>query len=254
MAPTAENRRAYAILAVTKSQGKLPKPPPGLKLNRTPGFPLEDLGALFGHILNTLGPDLVALPPTASTEELSGGSKRARSPTSDEGGSNKRGPGAGGKKPGPGKGENGDETGVAVGKRSPMEVDAKGGGGAGEELDKVKGNSESGSVAERKKTEPQPDPVDHVQEGLVTARKSFYRVMGVWEGAAMEGKRGLEQRVVARLGRMLAEAEAEAAARLGTKAAESEVMTKPCIHSSLCRRVRPAIYLFPSRCGTNGES
>ena len=49
-------------------------------------------------------------------------------------------------------------------------------------------------------------------------------MLRLWEGVAMEGNRGLHQRVVARLGRMLAEAEAEAVAAAGeAEPPESEV-------------------------------
>lgn len=80
--------------------------------------------------------------------------------------------------------------------------------------------AKSGAKAEAK-PEPTPPP-DPVQEGLEASKKAFSRVLGVWEGVAMEGKRGLHQRVVARLGRILAEAEAAALAR-GVEASKSEV-------------------------------
>lgn len=212
---TAENRRDLAALASSVSLGKMPKPPPGYKQNRTKGFPLADLDALFGHVLNALGPELATAknqpPPEgggASAEEAVG-NKRARGPAGDEGGGKRRsGDDANGKVEGGGSSEQG---------RSPMEVDTVGGKDA-----KVKKESAGAVLKAEGAPKPGPPASEPVQEGLQTSKKAFSRVLGVWEGVAMEGKRGLHQRVVARLGRILVEAEAAALAQ-GIKASESEV-------------------------------
>ncbi|CAM9774110.1 unnamed protein product, partial [Hapterophycus canaliculatus] len=84
MALTAENRRDLAALACSASRGKMPKPPPGYKHNRTKDFPLADLDTLFGHVLNAVGPELATArnnpPPecSAADEAPAVGSKRAR--------------------------------------------------------------------------------------------------------------------------------------------------------------------------------
>lgn len=199
----------------------MPKPPPGYKQNRTKGFPLAHLDALFGHVLNALGPELATAknqPPPEGGGASGGeavGSKRARGPAGDDGGGKRRsGDDANGKVE---SGGSSSEQG-----RSPMEVDAVGGKDA-----KVKKEG-AGTVPKAEgapKPEPPPDPV---QEGLHTSKRAFSRVLGVWEGVAMEGKRGLHQRVVARLGRILVEAEAAAVAQ-GIKASESEV-TSPNLY------------------------
>lgn len=236
---SAEDRRTYADLAVRTSQGNLPKPPPGYKLKRTKGFPLESLDLLFGHVLNALGPELAtaipAVPAAAATGEGSGdtggssGSKRARSPGVDESGSNKRGLGNDGKRIG------GDTGGSAGSKRarSPgveesgsnkrgLGNDGKrtGGntGGSGSSSGGARGGEADGDGDASGKQSPMEVVDDgrmRRKEGLESARKAFSRVLGTWEGAAAEGKRGLHQRVVARLGRMLTEADAaeEAEAR-----------------------------------------
>lgn len=215
LALTAENRRDLAALASSASLGKMPKPPPGYKQNRTKGFPLADLDVLFGHVLNALGPELAttknSLPPEggSSKGEEAVGSKRARGPAGDEGGGKRRS----------GDDANGRvETGGSSSEqeRSPMEVDAV--GGKDIKLKKTR----AGAVV-KAGVEPKPVPSSGpLQEGLQTSKKAFSRVLGVWEGVAMEGKRGLHQRVVARLGRILVEAEAAALAQ-GVKASESEV-------------------------------
>lgn len=214
---TAENLDAFADLAATSSLGKMPKPPPGYKQNRTKGFPLPDLEMLFGHVLNALGPDVAtirneATPTDASGEKraaaggASAGSKRARSPAGDEGGGKRRSGDAGGTVK-----SNGD-----IKTSRAMEVDAA--GGEGKRTRRIAGEGVTSEL------EPQSEPTDSVEEGLETGKKAFLRVLGVWEGVATEGKRGLHQRVVARLGRMLAEAEATALAQ-GKKVSESEVKT-----------------------------
>lgn len=202
----------------------MPKPPPGYKQNRTKGFPLEDLDTLFGHVLNALGPDLAA---ARNRETLTGagrengkasaggsaGSKRARSQGGDEGGGKRR---SGDLKDGPAKKSGADRKGSVEG-RSPMEVDAGSGEGKA-------GGSPSG-VEARSDLDPGPPPSDPAQEGLEAAKKAFSRVLGVWDGVAMEGKRALHHAVVARVGRMLAQAEAAAAAR--GKVSESQVGNAP---------------------------
>lgn len=247
LALTPENRRAYANLAVSASQGNIPKPPPGYKLNRTKGFPLESLDMLFGHVLNALGPEIATASPPPATDKgddagASAGSKRARSPGPDEGSGSKRGLGNDGRRTIATGGDKGDSStgsnsgskargsGGGVGRRSPMEV--YGDRGAGE--------NSKGGVKNEKKAEPEP-VVDHVQEGLDSARKAFSRVLRLWEGVAAEGKRGLHQRVVARLGRMLAEAEAAAAARRRGKKesrleseSPTESMASICANKCLC--------------------
>lgn len=216
MALTAENRRELATLASSSSLGKMPKPPPGYKQNRTKGFPLADLDALFGHVLNALGPELATtknqLPPESSSanKEEAVGTKRARGSAGDGGGGKRRSGDAVN-----GRVESGGASSLGQGS-SPMEVDAA--GGKDVKLRKTK----SGAVV-KTEVEPKPgQPSDPVQEGLQTSKKAFSRVLGVWEGVAMEGKRGLHQRVVARLGRILVEAEAAALAQ-GTKTSRSEV-------------------------------
>lgn len=235
---TAEDRCTYANLAVRTSQGNIPKPPPGYKLKRTKGFPLESLDMLFGHVLNALGPELAtaipALPAAAAGEDGgetggSSGSKRARSPGVDESGSNKRGLGNDGKRTG------GDTGGSAGSKRARSPgVEESGGNKRGLGNDgKRTGSNTSGSGSSSSGTQggeadgdgdasgrrPPMEVVDdgriRRKEGLESARKAFSRVLGMWEGVATEGKRGLHQRVVARLGRMLTEADAaeEAEAR-----------------------------------------
>lgn len=207
---TPENLRAFADSAIKASQGNVPKPPPGYKLNRTEGFPLPDLEMLFGHVLNALGPALVALP--SSSNEIadaavrsSAGIKRVRSPRPGEGVKSKRRLGNNGKRtttPDQNEGENAEG-----GRNSPTDIAGKKAGG------NTQGKGGSTTKLSREQ-EPKPDIVgDHAQEGLVSARKAFSRVLGLWEGAAAEGKRGLHQRVIARLGRMLAEAEAAAVKR-----------------------------------------
>ena len=215
LALTKENRRELAALASSTSLGKMPKPPPGYKQNRTKGFPLADFDTLFGHVLNALGPEIATAknqPPPESGDADRGeavGSKRARSPVADEGGG-KRSNANGSSKSGGGSSEHG---------RSPMDVDSVGGSKDSKPKTKQPGGAAAKSEA---KPEPAP-PSDPVQEGLQASKKAFSRVLGVWEGVAMEGKRGLHQRVVARLGRILAEAEAAAALAQGTEASKSEV-------------------------------
>lgn len=216
MALTVENRRDLAALASSASLGKMPKPPPGYKQSRTKGFPLPDLDTLFGHVLNALGPELATAKnrPPSEGGGANGGesvlSKRARDPSADEGGGKRRcGVNANGAKSDGASSEQG---------RSPMDMGAAGGKG-----DATAKNSEPGAAASAE-VEPEPagPPSDPLQEGLDVSKKAFSRVLGVWEGVAMEGKRGLHQRVVARLGRILAEAEAAALAQ-EVKASESEV-------------------------------
>lgn len=218
MALTSENRRDLAALASSASLGKMPKPPPGYKQNRTKGFPLPDLDTLFGHVLSALGPEIATAknqaPPEGSGANGGGsgsvGSKRARDPAADEGGGKRR-PGDdanGGVKSGGAPSEQG---------RSPMEVENAG----GKDYSKAKKSKPGAAASSEAEPESRP-PSDPVQEGLEVSKKAFSRVLGVWEGVAMEGKRGLHQRVVARLGRILAEAEAAALAQ-EFKASESEV-------------------------------
>lgn len=220
MALTVENRRDLAALASSSSLRKMPKPPPGYKQARTKGFPLPDLDALFGHVLNALGPEIATAknqPPSEGSGASGGGSvgsKRARDQAADEGGGKRR------------SGDNGNEQCNGGMKsdgassehgRSPMEVDTAGGKGDSKSKESKPGAAASSEV------EPEPGPPsDPVQEGLEVSKKAFSRVLGLSEGVAMEGKRGLHQRVVARLGRILAEAEAAAIAQ-ESKASESEV-------------------------------
>lgn len=194
----------------------MPKPPPGYKHNRTKGFPLADLDTLFGHVLNTLGPELATAknsPPAernAAGEGQVVGSKRAREAVGD---------GSRGKRR---SGENANASakgGVALSEQgaSSMEVDA------GADQTGPGSQKKLAGVAVKSEAKPETEPVsDPVQEGLDASKKAFSRLLGVWEGVAMEGKRELHQKVVARLGRMLAEAEATALAQ-GIKASETEV-------------------------------
>ncbi|CBJ30708.1 conserved unknown protein [Ectocarpus siliculosus] len=245
---TARNRRDVAELATSSaSKGKMPHPPPpGYKQNRTKGFPLGDLDTLLGHVLNALGPELATAknrPPPEDSGGSSGaeavGSKRARGSTSgDEGG---------------GKRRSGDGSARAVSApepvRSTMEVDTVDKGGGAKQPQKVLGGAggkrEEARAAPRAAAPPAATPPaatapaatapaaaapaaaaapsDPGREGLETSKKAFRRVLGVWEGVAMEGKRGLHQGVVARLGRMLAESEATALAK-GAKTSESEMV------------------------------
>lgn len=215
MALTAENRRELAALACSASSGKMPKPPPGYKDNRTKGFPLADMDSLFGHVLNALGPELATArndPPPESSAAGEGqavGSKRARESAGDERGGKRRS----------GENANGSAKSEVVSSeqgRSSMDVD-EGAGQTTLQSKKLTG------AAVKSEVEAKPEPAsDPVQEGLEASKKAFSRVLGVWEGVAMEGKRELHQKVVARLGRMLAEAEATALAQ-GMKASETEV-------------------------------
>lgn len=106
-----------------------------------------------------------------------------------------------------------------------VDVDVDSAGGQGRDS-KAKMNQPGGAASKSvAKSEAKPEPAppsDPVHEGLEASKKAFSRVLGVWEGVAMEGKRGLHQRIVARLGRILAEAEAAALAR-GVEASKSEV-------------------------------
>lgn len=233
MALTVENRRDLAALASSASLGKMPKPPPGYKQNRTKGFPLPDLDTLFGHVLNALGPE-IATAKNQTPSEGSGanggeslGSKRARDPAADEGGGKRR---SGENANGGGVKSDGASSGQG---RSPMEVDSA----AGRDDAKTK-KSKPGAAASSEVEPESGPPSDPVREGLEVSKKAYSRVLGVWEGVAMEGQRGLHQRVVARLGRMLAEAEAAALAQ-ESKASESEVGSKEPSdlsdsHASVC--------------------
>ena len=226
MALTVETRRDLAALASSSSLGKMPKPPPGYKQNRTKGFPLPDLDTVFGHVLNALGPEIATAknqPPSEGSGADGGGSvgsKRARDPAADEGGGKRRS----------GDSANGGvkiEGASSEQGRSPMEVDTAGGrGGAGSK------ESKPGAAASSEVEPESGPPSDPVREGLEVSKKAFSRVLGVWEGVAMEGKRGLHQRVVARLGRILAEAEAAALAQ-ESKASESEVGSRSKEQSNL---------------------
>eukprot|EP00904_Undaria_pinnatifida_P003695 jgi/Undpi1/13326/HiC_scaffold_8.g02985.m1 len=236
---SAEDRRTFAELAASVSLGKMPKPPPGYKQNRTKNFPLPDLETLFGHVLNALGPGIASArrPAVPKEEEIVGGSGGG-------GGENGGGGKAGTKRPrveGQAGGEDGGggkrrtvDVSEAAAKsnrdvkpasamgRSLMDVEADGGAGTGGEL----AGKNSPDTAVKSELEPAP-VVDTGREGLETSKKAFCRVLRLWEGVAMEGKRGLHQRVVARLGRMLAEAEVEvvaavAAAGRGEKAEKAE--------------------------------
>ncbi|CAM9951803.1 unnamed protein product [Ectocarpus sp. 12 AP-2014] len=234
---TTRNRRDVAELATSSaSKGKMPHPPPpGYKQNRTKGFPLGDLDTLLGHVLNALGPELATAknrPPPEDSGGSSGaeavGSKRARGSTSGDEGGGKRRPGYG------------SATAASAPERgrSPMEVDTVDKGGGAKQPQKALGGAggkrEEARAAPRAAAPPAATapavtapaaaaaPSDPGREGLETSKKAFRRVLGVWEGVAMEGKRGLHQGVVARLGRMLAESEATALAK-GVKASESEV-------------------------------
>lgn len=214
LALTAESRRSLAELAASASQGKVPKPPPGYKTNRTQGFPLANLELLFGHVLNVLGPEISAAKPetipvtTAADTEAPGsvGSKRARSPAGDEGGGKRR------------AGEANAAVKSDADNVSAMDVDAS--------KDDGKPRAAQHGVGVRPRSEPEAEPEpeapDPVKEGLEAAKKAFTRVLSVWEGVGTEGKRELHQKVVARLGRMLAEAEANARAE-GVSTPEGEV-------------------------------
>lgn len=219
MALTVENRRDLAALASSASLGKMPKPPPGYKQSRTKGFPLPDLDTLFGHVLNALGPEIATAknqPPSEGSGASGGGSagsKRAQDSPADEGGRKRR---------------SSDGTSARVKSegasleqgRSPMEVDIAGGNDGSNSKENKPGVTASSEAEPESGSRSNP-----VQEGLEVSKKAFSRVLGVWEGVAMEGKRGLHQRVVARLGRILAEAEAAASAQ-DPKASESEVGSK----------------------------
>ncbi|CAM9764898.1 unnamed protein product, partial [Laminaria digitata] len=229
LAFSAEDRRAFADLAASVSLGKMPKPPPGYKQNRTKGFPLPDLETLFGHVLNALGPSIASArcPAVPKEEEVVGAGASA----SASGGGGEEGGGgglAGTKRPrGQGQAEGGEEDGggkrrsvdasggaaksngdvkaASANGRSPMDVEAGPGAGAGAGGELAEKSSSEAVV----KPELEAEPVaDSGREGLETSKKAFCRVLRLWEGVTMEGKRGLHQRVVARLGRMLAEAEA----------------------------------------------
>ncbi len=223
MALTREHRRDLAALASSTSLGKMPKPPPGYKQNRTKGFPLGDFDALFGHVLNALGPEIATAknqpPPESSGADWGEavGSKRARGPAAEEG------EGEGGGKRSNSSANGGAKSGGELSGhgRSPMDVDSAGGKDSKAKINQPGGAASKSGTKSEAKPEPAP-PSDPVQEGLEASKKAFSRVLGVWEGVAMEGKRGLHQRVVARLGRILAEAEAEALAR-GVEASKSEV-------------------------------
>eukprot|EP00903_Cladosiphon_okamuranus_P015347 g14174.t1 len=217
MALTTDNRRDLAALASSASLGKMPKPPPGYKQNRTKGFPLPDLSTLFGHVLNVLGPEIATAknqPPSEGSGANGGesvGSKRARDSAADEGGGKRRSgsdTSAGAKSDGASS-----EQG-----KSPMEVDTAGSNGGSKSKE-----NKPGAAVDSQAVPVSAPPWDPVQEGLVVSKKAFSRVLGVWEGVAMEGKTGLHQRVVARLGRILAEAEAAALAQ-DSKASESEMV------------------------------
>lgn len=223
----------------------MPKPPPGYRQRRTEGFPLPDLEALFGHVFCALGPEIAtskSQPAATGGSRDSGkgsvGVKRARSPTADEGGGKRRSGDANGTVQ-----SNGDRKAPETG-RSPMEVDAD---DRGAEPDRKPGAAVKSDLEGEGEGEGGAEAIDPVQAGLEAAKKAFSRVLDVWEGAATEGKRGLHQRVVARLGRMLIEAEATAVAQ-EVKASESEVTARVlsvfrlgkacCSDSSTSARIR----------------
>lgn len=204
--------------------------------------------------MNAIGPSIAAArcPAVPKEEEVGGGGGVNSGGGGEKGGGElvgikrPRGQGQEGGEEGGGKRRsidanntaksNGDVKEAVANGRSPMDVEADGSGagagvgavavavaGAGEEL--AEKNSSEAAV----KPELEPGPVaDSARESLETSKKAFSRVLRLWEGVAMEGKRGLHQRVVARLGRMLTEAEVgaemEAAAAVGeAETPESEV-------------------------------
>ncbi|CAM9375022.1 unnamed protein product [Choristocarpus tenellus] len=229
---TPENRRAMAGQAVA-SLRRLPPPPPGQKHRRTPGFPL-DMEGLIGHVLNALGPDIAAGHPHVARSQSGTMKKRARSPEVEtKADVKRRATGVGAPvsaNPEATKPADQDSihaaAGIAVGPSSapssaaveenkdnagvvPMDEDGKGGGKHG-------GNAGGSSVVkpetqvEEKKHVKEPPPAetkDPVLDAVDMASKAFNRVVKVWEGAATEGKRGLHQRLVSRLGRIVAEGE-----------------------------------------------
>ena len=196
LAGTGEERRALADLAASACRGKVPKPPPGYKHKRTPGFPLADLELLFGHVLNALGPDLAtvkgeATPPQHADGKASAGSKRARSSGTIEGSGKKKRR----------SGEQQQPVFDAVKSDGPRETSENG----RSQEDGLEGELRPGQASEAEREE------EESLEGatyLTEAKRAFSRVLSVWEGAVLEGKRGLHQRIVARLGRILAESEA----------------------------------------------
>lgn len=212
LAQTAEDRRALSDLAASACRGKVPKPPPGYKHKRTPGFPLADLDLLFGHVLNALGPDIATAKgtPTSPKHDVavrSKGNKRARGPgtMASEGGGKRRRP------------EDQSEVVNPAVKSGNMQKEVEDDGG---------NLKQSGVKSEPMEEidEASPPPEAERERGgkeardLTEAKEAFGRVLCSWEGAAMEGKRELHQRVIARLGRMLAEAEAERGSQEKTEA------------------------------------
>lgn len=204
---------------------------------------------LFGHVLNALGPEIATASPPPAVDKsdeagASAGTKRARSPGPDESGGSKRGPGNNGRITIPAARDKGDNSGS--GSTSSSKARAGGGGRLSPmEIDDDRGARGISKGDEKNKKEESKPVVDPVEEGLDSARKAFSRVLGLWEGVAAEGKRGLHQRLVARLGRMLAEAEAAAAAeaaarRRGQKksrlesASPTDSVVSVCINNSLC--------------------
>lgn len=223
LAQTAEDRRALSDLAASACLRKVPKPPPGYKHKRTPGFPLADLDLLFGHVLNALGPDIATVKgaPTSPKHDVavrSKGIKRARGPGTgmvvSEGRGKKRRP------------EDQSEVANPSMKSGNMQKEMK---------DDDSSLKQSGVKPEPMEEMDEESPLvesereGEVKEarGLTEAKEAFGRVLCLWEGAAMEGKRELHQRVIARLGRMLAEAETEGVAEEdGEDAPESEVTVR----------------------------
>lgn len=203
LAQTAEDRRALSDLAASACRGKVPKPPPGYKHKRTPGFPLADLDLLFGHVLNALGPDIATAKgtPTSPCHDVavrSKGIKRARGPGTmvSEGGGKKRRP------------EDQSEVVNPAMKSGNMHKEVEDDGGSLKQSG-VKSEPMEEMDEESPLVESERERKGKEARGLTEAKEAFGRVLGLWEGAAMEGKRELHQRVIARLGRMLAEAEAE---------------------------------------------
>lgn len=175
---------------------------------------------LFGHVLNALGPNLATvrshtIPTDAAgsgnTGEGKAGNKRTRSPAPEVAGGNKR-------RSRDGTEENGKvpETGKA-----PMDVVREEGVG--------QSKGDSGTMVVKSELEPKPEPADPLEEGLEAAKQAFSRVLAVWEGAATEGKRELHQRVISRLGRMLAEAEVAAMVAQGGNGSKSKVRLSRCV-------------------------
>lgn len=192
---------------------------------------------LFGHVLNALGPNLATvrshtIPTDAAgsgtTGEGKAGNKRTRSPAPEVAGGNKR-------RSRDGTEENGkvSETGKA-----PMDVVREEGVG------QSKGGS--GAMVVKSELEPEPEPADPLEEGLGAAKQAFSRVLAVWEGAATEGKRELHQRVISRLGRMLAEAEVAVMVAQGGNGSKSKVRLVTVRGGHLTRRAEsraPKVFL-----------